>query len=149
MGQPLYCSAANAGMWAERGCGDGPIPSHDSAVLPCFYGCPNFLHRYFPPQSHPLNVAVLSQQQPSLWNCSMIPKLWLPSTAPSREPVSLSGVCMAAARTVWFSFHLGSHRSAMSLPALNVSHLTQTVAPMWGSDCCFSSLTHWGQVQSY
>ena len=32
---------------------------------------------------------------------------------------------MALARTVWFSFHLGSHRSAVSLSALNVSPLTQ------------------------
>ena len=32
---------------------------------------------------------------------------------------------MAAAKTVWFSFHLGCHRSAVSLPALNVSPLTQ------------------------
>ena len=24
MGQPLYCSAANAGVWGERGYGDGP-----------------------------------------------------------------------------------------------------------------------------
>ena len=26
MGQPLYCSAAVAGMWEERGYGDGPTP---------------------------------------------------------------------------------------------------------------------------
>ena len=31
----------------------------------------------------------------------------------------------------------------------NVSPLTQTVAPVWGLDLCFSSPTHWGQVQSY
>ena len=40
-----------------------------------------------------------------------------------------------------FSFHLGCHRSAASLSALNVSPLTQTVTPMWGSDPCFNSLT--------
>ena len=56
---------------------------------------------------------------------------------------------MAVARTVWFSFHLGCHRSAVSLSALNVSPLTQTIAPMWGSDPCFRSPTCWGQVQSY
>ena len=48
---------------------------------------------------------------------------------------------MAAARTVWFSFHLGCHRSAVSLSALNVSPLTQTIALMWGSGPCFSSPT--------
>ena len=26
MGQPLHCSAANAGIWEERGYGDGSIP---------------------------------------------------------------------------------------------------------------------------
>ena len=41
-----------------------------------------------------------------------------------------------------FSFHLGCHRSAVSLSSLNVSPLTQTVALMWGLDPCFSSPTH-------
>ena len=35
---------------------------------------------------------------------------------------------------------LGCHRSAVSLSALNISSLTQTIAQMWGSDPCFSSL---------
>ena len=48
---------------------------------------------------------------------------------------------MAAARTVWFLFLLGCHRSAVSLSALNVSPLTQTIAPMWGVAPCFSSST--------
>ena len=115
----------------------------DSAVSPCFHGCPAYLHRHFPPQSpplHPLDLSLRSQQQPSPWDCSAAPQLQLPATVPSR-------VCMAAARTVWPSSHLGCHRSAVSLSALNVSPLMQTVAPMWGSDPCFSSPTHWGQVQ--
>ena len=58
-------------------------------------------------------------------------------------------MCMVVARTVWFSFHLGFHRSAVSLSVLNVSPLTQTLALMWGSDPCFSSPTHQGLVQSY
>ena len=106
----------------------------NSAMLPCFHDCLAFLHQHFPPwspPSHPLNLSLFSQQQPSPWDCSTIPKLQLPATAPSREPAFLSGVCMAVARTVWFSFHLGCHRSAVSLSALNVSPLTQTVAPMW------------------
>ena len=49
----------------------------------------------------------------------------------------------------WFSFHLGCHRSAISLSALNVSPLTQTTALMWGWDPCFSSPTGQGQVQPY
>ena len=129
-----------------------PPPMHDSAVLPCFHGYPAFLHRHFPPQSLPLNLLDLSlhsQQQPSPWDCSTTPKIQLTATAPSRGSTSLSRVCMAVARTVWFSFHLGCHRSAVSLTALSVSPLTQTVAPIWGSDLRFSSSTHKGQVQSY
>ena len=30
-----------------------PPPTYDSAVSPCFHGCPAFLHRHFPPQSPP------------------------------------------------------------------------------------------------
>ena len=48
-----------------------------------------------------------------------------------RGPASLSGVCVFAERTVWFSFHFGCHRSAFSLSALNISPPTQTIAPMW------------------
>ena len=47
----------------------------DSAVLPCFQGCPAFLHRHFSPQSppsHPLDPPLRSQQQPSPWDCSTI-----------------------------------------------------------------------------
>ena len=102
----------------------------------------------FPP-SHPLNLSLHSQQPPLPWDCSRIPKLQLPAAVPSRGLASLFGVCMAAARTVWFSFHLGCNRSAVSLSALNVSPLTHTIAPLWGSDPCFSSPTSWGQVQSY
>ena len=113
-----------------------PDAACDSAVLLCFYVSLAFLHQHFPPwsPSHPLNLPLCSQQQPSPWDCSTIPKLQLPAVAPSREPGFLSSICMAAARTVWFSFHLGCHRSVFSLSALNVSPLTQTVAPLWGSD---------------
>ena len=95
MGQPLYCLAANAGVLGERGYGDGSIPKRDSAVSPRFHGCLAFLHRHFPPQSppsHPLDKSLHSQQQPSLWDCSTIPKLQLPAAAPSRGSASPSWV---------------------------------------------------------
>ena len=129
-----------------------PTPMSDSAVSPCFHGCLAFLHRHFPPRSpssHPLNLSLRSQQWPSPWDCSTIPKFQLPGAAPSRRPVFLSGVCMAVARTVWFSFHLDYHRSAFSLSALNIYPLTLTNDPLWGLDLCFSSPTCWGQVQPY
>ena len=88
VGQPLYCSAANAGMWGEReDIVMVPPSTCDSAVLPCVYGSPTFLHRHFTPQSppsHPLDLSLHSQQQPLPWDCSTIPKLQLPATAPSR-----------------------------------------------------------------
>ena len=120
---------------------------HDSAVSSCFHGCLAFLHRHFPPQSplsHPLDPTLCSQQQSLHWDCSTILRLQLPATAPSKRPTFLPGICMAVARIVWFSLHLGCHRSAVSLSALNVSSLTQTITPLWGSDPCFRSPTCWG-----
>ena len=150
-GQPLYCSAADPSVGREAMV-MAPPAMDDSVVSPCFPGCLAFLHRHFPPQSpysHPLDLSVHSQWQPLPWDCYTILKLQLPEASPSRGPVSLSAVCMAAARNIWFSFHLGCHRSAVSLSALNVSLLTQTIALVRGSDPCFSSLTFRMQVQSY
>ena len=131
MGQPLYCSAANAGMWGERGYGDGSTPYTLLRSISFFHGYGAFLHGHFPPPSppsHPLALSLCSHQQPVPWDSSTISKLHLPVAVPSRGPASLSRVCMAVVRTVWFSFHLGCHRSAVSL--LNVSPLTQTIVPM-------------------
>ena len=80
MGQPLYCQAANAGVWGWGGEAMVMAPPSmcDPAVSPCFHGCPAFFHRYFPsqsPPSHPLNLSLCSQQQPSLRDCSTTPKL--------------------------------------------------------------------------
>ena len=80
-----------------------PPHTPDSAVSPCFHDCLAFLHRHFPsqsPPSSPLDPSLHSQQQLSPWDCSTIPELQLPSAKPSRRPVSLFGVCMAAAITV-------------------------------------------------
>ena len=57
-----------------------PPATGDSAVSPCFRDCLAFLNRHFPPWSplsHPLNPSLRSQQQPSPWDCSTIPKLQL------------------------------------------------------------------------
>ena len=80
----------------------------------------------------PRSVSTLNRS-PCPGACSTIPKLQLLAAEPSRGPAFLSGVCMAATGTVWFSFHLGCHRSPVSLSALNVSPLTQTIALMRGS----------------
>ena len=93
MGQPLYCSAADAGMWREAMV-MAPSSMCDSGVSPCFHGCLAFLHRHFPPQSppsHPLDPSLHTQHQPLPWDCSTIPKLQLPASAPSRRPAFLPG----------------------------------------------------------
>ena len=90
MGQLLYLSVADAGLWRERGYGDGSTLYADSAVSPCFHGCPAFLHRHFPPQSppsHSSQSSLHSQQQPSPWDCSTIAKLQLAASAPSKGRV--------------------------------------------------------------
>ena len=131
-------------LCGKRGCGDDSTRYLWLSSIILLHSCLVFFHRHIlsqSPPSRPLNQSLLSQEPPLPWDCATIPKLQLPAAAPSRGPASLSRVWMAAARTVWFSFHLGCHRSAISLPALNVSPLTQTIAPMWGSDPCFSSPT--------
>ena len=108
------------------------LPTHDSAVSPCFHGSLAFLHRHFPPQSPPSHPLDPSLQSTAVLIPGLLhnpPKLQLPATAPSRGPVSLSGVCMAVARTLCISFHLGHHRSAVSLSILTVSPLTQDNRP--------------------
>ena len=102
MGQRLY-SAAKAGMSGREAMVMAPTPSCESAISPCFHGGPAFVLRHFspqPPPSPPLDLSLCSQQQPLPWDCSTIPKLQLPATAPSRGSISLSGVRMTVARTV-------------------------------------------------
>ena len=101
MGQPLLQLPLLVGGEREAMV-MAPAPMCGSVVSPCFHGWLTFLHQHFPPQSPPshLDQFLHSQQQPSPWACCTIPKLQLPAVAPSRGSTSLSGVCMAAARTV-------------------------------------------------
>ena len=96
MGQPPYCSAALLACGEREAMVMAPTPRRDSADLsPYFHGCLAFLHQHFPPRSppsHPLSPCLHSQQEPSPWDCSTIPKLQLPVAAPSRRPAFLSGV---------------------------------------------------------
>ena len=90
-------------VWGERGHGEAPPTTCDSTVSPCFHGCLAFFPWHFAPRtppSRPLDLSLHSQLQPLPWDCSTIPKLQLPATAPSRGPEFLSGIFMAAARTV-------------------------------------------------
>ena len=58
MGQPLYCSAANAGVWGERGYVDGFTPYawlSSIAFLPWLPG--------FPPQAFPTTISPLTSSR--------------------------------------------------------------------------------------
>ena len=72
-----------------------PPPMCDSGVSPCFHGCPAFSTGISPQSStsHPLNLSLCSQQQPSPWDYSTLPKLQLPATVPSRGPAPVRGTC--------------------------------------------------------
>ena len=120
-----------------------PTPIHDSAVSPYFHVCPTFPYRHFPPQSPaslPLDPSLCSQQQPSPWDCSMIPKFQLQATAPSRRLASLSRLCMAVAKNCLIL--MPSRQPQISCFALSLIRFSsQTSASMWGLDPCFSSPT--------
>ena len=83
MGQRLY-SAAKAGVRGREAMVMALPSLHDSAISPCFHRCLAFFHRHFPPRSassHSLDPSLYSQQQPSLRDCSTIPKFQLLATA--------------------------------------------------------------------
>ena len=101
MAHPLYCSAASAGMWGEAVLMAPPLhvtQQYRLASMAAWPSSTGISHQS--PPSHPLDLSLHSQQQPSLWDCCAIPKRRLAAAAPSRGPVSLLGVCLAAARTV-------------------------------------------------
>ena len=104
MGQPLYYSAANAGM-----CGGRETlwwwlhPLHVTqqyhlASMAAQLSSTSISHHTLLSYI-PLNPSFHHQQQPSPWDCSTIPKLQLPAAAPSRGSTSLFKVCMVEART--------------------------------------------------
>ena len=153
MDQPLCCSAADTGMWGQRSYGDGStyyVWLSNIIFLPWL---PAFLHRCFPPQCPPSRPLSLSVSAVNSSSCPGIAPQFLCS---SSQPLHLLGDLHSCLGYVWLwqglsdsHSHLGCHRVAASLSALNVSPQTQSVAPMWASDPCFSSPTCQGLVQSY
>ena len=142
MDQPFYFSAADA-TGGEREAMVMASPStNDSTVSPCFLSCLAYLHRNFPsqyPTSCHLSPSLCSQEQLWPWDRYTVPMLQVSGALrPRRRHLPLSGDNMAAESIVWFSFHIGCHRTAVSLSALNISLLIQTVAPMWRLDTYFS-----------
>ena len=114
---------------------------HDSAVSPCFHGI------QVPLKAFPTTISSLTRPCPGIalqFTCSSSQQVcFLGDLYPCQEyEWQQQGL------PVWFLFHSEYHRSAASLADSNVSPLSQTIAPMWKSEACFSSLTHQGKVQS-
>ena len=109
MGQPLYCSAAYAGLCGERGYGDGSTRFAWASSIPLLPGPPGF-----PPQALPITISSLTSPRSISLQATAAPALGLlqePST-PAPSSCAFWGTCrsvqgMYVARTVWLSFHLG------------------------------------------
>ena len=136
MGQPVYCSAVML-PYGEREAWWWLHPLHMTQQYCLALWLPGF-----PPQAFPITISSitsprsLSLQSTAALTVGLLHKPWtsVPSCCPFQETHVPTSICMALTRTVWFSFNLGCHRSAVSLSALNVSPLTQTIALLWGSD---------------
>ena len=132
-----------------------PPPTHDSAVSPGFHGC----RLSSTGISHHSPLTHIPSTRLSAVNSSLRPGIAPQSLNSSSQLLRFPGDLLPCPGYVWLQQGLSeshstgvnenSHRSAVSLPALNVSLLTQTVALMWRSDPCFSSPTHQGHLQSY
>ena len=127
----------------ERGYGDGSTPymteQYCLASMAAWLSSTGISHHSLLPHIPSIFLSIVNSSPhpriaPQPLNSS-------PSHCAFQGPGSLSRVCRAEAGTVGFSFHLGCHRSAVSLSALNVSPLTQTIALMWRLNPCFSSPT--------
>ena len=106
MGQPIVQFLMLA-CWERKAMVMAPSPTCDSAVSPCFHGCLAFpinISSLTSPQSASLqSTAALTLgllHNPTNSSLAGVAKLQLLATVFSREPVFLSGVCMAMARTV-------------------------------------------------
>ena len=90
----------------------------------------------FPPQAFPITTCCLrSPRSASLQSTAALALGLLHNPCIPAPRHCLGDLCPCLGYDYskdWFSFHLGCHRSAVSLSALNVSPLTQTIALMWG-----------------
>ena len=102
LGQPLYCSAANAGTVGREAMVMAPSPNvtqqNRLASMAAWLSSTGIFHHNLLPHIPSIYLsAVNSNRHPG---CSTIPNLQLPTAVLSKGPASLSGLCMAEARTV-------------------------------------------------
>ena len=88
MDQSLYCSPADAGLWGERGCGDGSTPYaglSSIAMLPWLLG--------FPPQGFPTTISFphILTIHLSAANSNLCPGVAPQSLNSSSQPLCLPG----------------------------------------------------------
>ena len=142
MGQPIVQLPILAVGWGEIDYGDGSTPL--SMTQPY---CPASMAAQLSSTTSPQSLCPQSTAALAL-DCSTIPNS-------SSQLLCLPGDQHPCTGYVWLQQVLSDSHSfrlpqiTVSLSALNVSPLTQTVAPLWGSDRYFSSPTCQGQVQSY
>ena len=129
-----------------------PPPACDSAVSPCLLGCLAFLQRHsLPPSppSHPLGPFPSCQQQNSALGLLSNPYTPAPSChtgdcVPVQGRSGCGKDCLCGSHPI----QTVTYQLLHSLTASTASPLSQTIAPMWGSDPCFNSPTLQVQVQS-
>ena len=139
MGQSLCCSAADA--WGERGYGDGftitisvtyPLrvtKQYCLASVAAWLSSTGISHHNIFPHIPLIPVSAVNSSP----GTGIAPQ----SLNSSSQPLYLPGDLHLSLRYVWLQqglsdslFHLDCHRSSVTLSALNVSPLTQTIAPM-------------------
>ena len=150
MGHPPCCSVPHAGMWGKRGSVEGSTlyaSLSSIALLPWLPGVPpQTFPPYQSPPLHPLDQSftVYSSPRPGISPQSLNLSSQLLYSQGTIIPVQGVYGCGKDC-LILILFRL----PRISCYTLSLSPLTQTIAPMWGSDPCFSSPTHQGQVQSY
>ena len=97
MGQPLYSSAADAGVWGREAMVMAPPPTPDSAVSPCFHGCPAFSTG----MSHHSHLPHLPSINFSGVNSSPRPGIAPHSPNSSSQPLCLPGDPRPCTGYVW------------------------------------------------
>ena len=152
MGQCLYCPAVHAGLSGERGYGDGSTPYAWLSSITLLPWLPSF-----PPQAFSTSISSLTSPQsisPQSTEAPTLGLLYNPQTpAPSR--CTFPGTYIP----VWGMY--GCSKGCLilipfRLPQISCFTLSLKCfsfdsdnCPDVGMDPCFSSATHWGQVQSY
>ena len=141
MDQPLYCSAANAGVWGERLWWWLHLvrvtQQFHLASVAAWLSSTSISHHHLFPHTPSIHLSEVIRSP----HCGIAPQSLNSSSQllplPEDQCPCL-GVCMAVARTmILIPFRL-PQISCLTL-ALSVSPLTQTIALLSGLDPCFSS----------